>query len=84
MATVTSTWIESFGSLTLNIVKFSDLDDDDTYDTGIPSIVGYWFQQTDNATDAQFGIAASESKGVITVYTDEDDRTAILYILSKS
>jgi hypothetical protein len=75
---------ENVGSLTLHIATFTDIDNADTYASGIQGVVGFWFQQTDDAADTQFGVAVSESSGTFTFNTDEDDKTGSLYVLSRS
>ncbi len=77
---------ESLGSLTLKIATFStnDIDDGDTWDTGLSGkIVGYWANATDDPTQTKEGIDCSESAGVITFNTGEDNRTGMVYVLVK-
>jgi len=77
--------IENVGSLTLRVCTFStsDIDNGDTYTSGLEGVVGYWVQQTDDAGDTQFGIAVTEASGVFTFQTDEANKTGILFILSR-
>lgn len=85
-ATTTGTLLrENVGSLTLFIQSFSDIDDTNTWDSGLPtgSVVGFWIQQTDDSADGQFGISVAESAGVFTFQTDEANKTGTLYVLAK-
>lgn len=74
----------SLGSYRLLIVKFSDLDDTDTWASGLDNepVAGYWIQGTDNpSTQASTGIAVAYSAGTFTFYPGEDSRTATLYVI---
>lgn len=83
MATIASTIRESLGSMTLHIVSFSDLDDTDTYVSGLQGIVSWWGVQTDNpGTQTNNAMDISESSGTFTFNLPEDDRVAKLYILT--
>jgi len=77
---------ESTGSLTLHIAVFStnDIDDGDTYASGIKEIVGYWANGTDDPTQTKEGIDVSLSSSTFTFNTGENDRTGILYVLSRT
>lgn len=81
-----SIYQESMGSCKLIIAKFetNDIDDGDTWASGIPGIVAYWFREIDAANGTKFGIAADESAGTFTFQTDEDNRQAVIHVLCKS
>ena len=74
---------ETFGSLSLHIATFSDIDDGDTYVSGIKRVVGYWVNGTDAPTATLGNIDVSESSGTFTFNTAEDDRAGMLYVLSE-
>ena len=83
-----SVLVESCGSLTLRIATFStnDIDDGDTWTTGIDSIVGYWGNLTDDGTQTKEGIditLTTASTGVLTFNVGEDNRTGLVYLLSR-
>lgn len=88
MATLSSTWRESVGDLTLTIATFSDLDDGDTWASGIQSVVAFWGNCTDAAgTQGNEGVdmnLTTASTGTFTFYLGEDNRTAMIYVLSSS
>lgn len=78
---------ESFGSLRLIIAEFSTadvLDDGETWTTNIPNALGYWCDGTNDPTQTNESIDVSFSNGVFTFNTGEDNRTGILYVLTKS
>ncbi len=75
---------ESLGSLTLFIQKFSDIDDGETFASGLPNVIGFWANGTDDPTQGVEGIDVSESSGTFTFNIGEDSRTATLYILSRT
>jgi len=81
-----SIYRESAGSLTMHIAKFStnDMDDGDTWASGIAEIVGYWANGTDDPTQGKEGIDVSLSGTTFTFNTAEADRTGILYVLSRT
>jgi len=77
--------IENTGSSTLHIATFSDIDDGDTWASAIQNIIGYWAVASDDVTSGQLaGIDLSLSSSTFTFNTGEDDRTAIVYVLSKN
>jgi len=83
MATLTRTITESFGSATLYIYIFSDLDDTDTLATGLGStIIGAWANGTDDPA-AEEGIAVANSAGTLTFNTGEDNRAVQVFVLAK-
>lgn len=77
---------ESAGSMTLHIATFStnDIDDGDTWASGIQEIVGYWANGTDDPTQTKEGIDMSVSSSTFTFYTGEDNRTGLVYVLSRT
>ena len=77
---------ESLGSLKLIIATFStnDIDDGDTWASGISGIVGYWGNLTDDGTQAKEGIDISLSTSTFTFNVGEDNRTGLIYVLAKS
>ena len=79
---------ESLGSLTLHIATFStnDIDDADTWTSGIPGVVGAWCNGTDDpTTQASNGIDIGfTTAGVFTFYAGEGNRTGVLFVLSRS
>jgi hypothetical protein len=80
-----SVYRESVGSLTLLKCTFTstDIDNDDTYASGLGSnVFGYWFNNTLTDTAAK-DVHVSESSGTFTFSTGEDDITGHLYILAK-
>jgi hypothetical protein len=75
---------ESWGSLLLHIITFSNIDDENTYASGIKRVVGYWANGTDAATDHHnAGIGVVESSGTFTFEVGEAARTGMLYVLSE-
>ncbi len=79
---------ENVGSLTLHIATFTtnDLDDGDTWTSGINGVLAAWCNGTDDpTTQASNGIDVGfTAAGVFTFYPGEDNRTGILMVLSKS
>jgi hypothetical protein len=77
---------ESLGSLKLIIATFTtnDIDDGDTWASGIQGIVGYWGNLTDDGTQAKEGIDISLSTSTFTFNVGEDNRTGLIYVLAKS
>ena len=77
---------ENTGSSTMHIATFStnDIDDGDTWTSGIPSVIGFWAHATDDPTITKESIDVGQSAGVFTFYTGEANRQGILYVLSKS
>lgn len=74
---------ESFGSLQLHKIPFTDIDNTNTYVSGISRIVGYWVQATDEPTQTAEGIDVAESSGTFTFSTSEANREGTLYVLSE-
>ena len=80
-----SIYRESVGSLTLLKCTFTttDVDNDDTYASGLGSnVFGYWFNNTLTDTAAK-EVHVSESSGTFTFSSGEDSVTGYLYILAK-
>jgi len=79
---------ESVGSLTLHIATFetNDMDNDDTWTSYIPGVVGWWAVGTDDPTQTKEGIDVSftATNSVFTFRTGEDNREGKLFVLSKS
>lgn len=80
---------EEVGSLVLTIATFSDLDNGDTWASGIQGIVGYWGNNTDNPTTTGTGegidiTLTTASTGTFTFNLGEDNITSVVYVLSKS
>ena len=83
-----SVQIESAGSLTLRICAFStaNIDDGDTYSTGITSIVGtpiFSASKDPTAGGEGMNVAWAPSTGVLTFHAPEEDVTGTLYIYSR-
>lgn len=79
---------ESLGSLTLHIATFStnDIDDADTWTSGINGVLTAWCNGTDDpTTQASNGIDVGfTAAGVFTFYAGESNRTGVLHVLSRS
>ena len=74
----------SFGSLQIHIITFSNIDDTDTYVSGVSRIVGYWANGTnDPSTATNTSIDVAESSGTFTFSCGEDTRAGMLYVLSE-
>ena len=94
MAALTHSTVKqnSVGNLTLSVISFTDIDNADTYNSGIPSVVGWWINATDAPTtqsfekiDVKYDEDIPGSKvGRFTFYTAETSRTGDLYILSRT
>lgn len=83
MAAKTPSTITRFSSGDTTLLKcvFTDIDDGDTWTSGLKNVVNYTCQDSDNpTTQANAGVAASESAGVFTFYPAEDNKTAILNV----
>ena len=80
----------NFGSMTLYVATFStnDIDDGDTWASGIPYPIAYWGNLTDAAsaqTNNQVNVTLSTaSSGAFTFQTGESNRTGVIYVLTKS
>lgn len=88
MAAVTpsSVYKENAGSMTLHIATFAaTTDNGDTWDSNIEHIVGYWINATDSPTSAaSCGSSLSESSDTFTISLGENNRSVMVYVLSKS
>jgi len=74
---------ENLGSLNLIMSTFTDIDDADTYVSGLDAVVDQWFNRTDDPTQGTEGVGVSESSGTFTFNAGEDNITGILFILTK-
>ena len=86
MAAITPSSVtrESMGSLTMLICPFAGTaDDGDTYASGLPNVVGFWANGTDDPTQGAEGIDVSNSSGTFTFNLGEDNRAFTLYILAR-
>ena len=82
--TPSSVKIASMGNLRLLVATFADLDDGDTWASGLTNqpVWNYWAHDTDNpTTQASVGIACSYSAGTFTLYPAEDNKTGKLFVL---
>lgn len=72
------------GELNLIRAVFSstNLDDTDTWTSGITGIVDHWFAPKNNpTTQASAGIHVAQASGVFTFYPGEDNCEGTLYVL---
>jgi len=74
---------ESFGSLQLHIIPFTNIDDTNTYASGISRIVGYWANASNDPTQEKEKIDVALSGSTFTFSAGEDTRTGTLYVLSE-
>ena len=82
----------SVGDLTLSVITFADIDNGDTYDSGIPSAIQYWANGTDNPTrnleyvsvKYEQDIPGTLNAGRFTFATEEANRAVHLYVLSRT
>ena len=73
------------GSLMLHNFKFSDIDDDDTYASGLDTPVGWWANGTDvlGLTTDNAGVDVSTSaNGTFKFHTGDDNRAVSLFVLT--
>lgn len=83
MATAGTIVRESVGSLTLFMIPFTAITDNDTYASGLSTNVkGYWFNSTKDCTAGNEGVNVSDSSGTFTFITKEPADTGTLYILA--
>ncbi len=76
----------NMGSENLVRVIFSDtnIDDADTWTSGMTNIVDFWAMGKNNpSTQGSAGIHISEASGVFTFYPGEDNWTGTLFIMKK-
>lgn len=84
-----SVTLESVGSKFMRIATFSsnDIDDGDTWASGIRGVVSYWGNLTDDGTQTKEGIditLTTPATGAFTFHVGEDNRTGVIYVLSDS
>lgn len=87
MAAKTPSSIEriSMGSVTLIVATFTDIDDTDTWATGLGTSAKYaWANGTDDPTQAKEGIDCAMSSGTITFSTGEDNRAGWVFVIANS
>jgi hypothetical protein len=85
-ATVSTIVRHSAGSNTLVRVTFSNIDDTNTWDSGIYDAVGYWCDGTDTVgtqTNAGIDVTYTANTGRFTFHTGENTRTGDLVVLFK-
>lgn len=77
---------ENVGSLNLLICDFSttNIDNEDTYATGLPNIVGCWFNASLDPTQGGEGMNIAESSGTLTFHAPENNVTGKLFILTRN
>ena len=77
---------ESVGSLTLFLCQYTstNIDDGDTYPSGIGDVVDKWFNSTKDVTQGGEGMNVSNSSGTFTFISPEDDVTGTLFILART
>lgn len=77
---------DSFGSMRLVTATFAtnDIDDGDTWVSGLPNAMAFWANGTDDPTQEKEGIDVSFSAGTFTFSAGEANRQGILYVLTKS
>lgn len=74
----------SLGSFRLIIARFTELDDADTWVSGLEdeAVKAYWTQDRDNpGTQGDVGVAVVYSAGTFTFYPAEDNKLADLFII---
>jgi hypothetical protein len=74
---------ESFGSLQLHIIPFTNIDDTNTYASGISRIVGYWANASNDPTQEKEKIDVALSGSTFKFSAGEDTRAGTLYVLSE-
>lgn len=88
MAAKTPSSVKTLGKmqgLRLVLASFTDLDDGDTWASGLKGVVGQWANDSDDpTTQASVGVAVAHSAGTFTFYPAEDNKTADLFILVRS
>ena len=73
----------SAGSLTLLKCAFTDIDDGDTYASGLGGNVwGHWFNATDDFGASSDSLSISESSGTFTFNAGQSNRVVDLFILA--
>ena len=85
MAEVTPDTIQrsTLGHMRLTIANFvsTTIDDDDTWPSGITSIIAHWSEQTKEQTATDFCFDAVSAAGIFT-YAGADTNTGTVYVLS--
>lgn len=71
----------SMGSLTLKRAVFSDIDDGDTWASGMDGVVDMWFNRTDDPTQTKEALGVSVSSGTFTFNAPEANCTGTLFVL---
>jgi len=83
----------SVGDLTMSVITFTDIDNGDTYNSGIPSAIQYWANGTDNPTRNLEYVSVkyeqdipggAKNAGRFTFATEEANRAVHLYVLSRT
>jgi len=80
---------ESLGSLTLHVATFTttNIDDDDTWASGIPSVVAQWANATNDPTTNTHGIDVSlttVANGTFTFRVGASNKEALVFVLSRT
>ena len=79
---------ENFGSNTMYIAHFTDIDNGDSYTvTPMTNVVAYWCNPTAAAgtqTKEGIDVGYAQTTGVFTFSTGEDNKAGDLYILAKT
>lgn len=86
MAAKTPTTVYQYNSGSQNklVAAFTDLDDADTWTSGLDGVQDWVFQRTDNpSTQTSAGVSVAESAGVFTFYPAEDNTAGKLIIYGK-
>jgi len=76
---------ESFGSLKLHIIPFSNIENTNTYASGLTStaIVGYWGNITNGAGSTTMnGVDITKTGATFQFNMGEEARTGTLYVLT--
>ncbi len=73
----------NWGSVNAFKVVFSDIDNSDTYVSGLTGVLGQWANKTDEpGSQGNEGIAVSHSSGTFTFYAGETNNAVELYVLA--
>ena len=86
-ATLSTVQRENIGDLTLTIATFSNINNTNTWASGIEGVIGYWGNLTDDGTQTKEGIditLTTPSTGAFTFQVGENSRTGLVYVLSSS
>lgn len=85
MAALTETSINqhSLGSLNLYQVKFSSVDSEDTWASGLSAVIDQWANvTTTQSTETNGGCNVSESSGTFTIIPSQDGVALTLFVLA--